>query len=390
MTESKLERAGVPIPRQPKRACPVWQGPESDGPQGGITFSLLSRFLVCRERFRLLVVEGLRGKEGFNHRLEYGNLWHVCEQAIAKGDDPTRGGRADRKMPLWLEDLGQYVVDLLVRYPLQREQVTHWYNVCKVQFPLCLKFWASREGSQPELMRPLLSEQLFSVPYTLPSGRTVYLRGKWDSVWLRGRGKNAGIWLQENKTKGDVREGQIVRQLRFDLQTMLYLVALNEYLSTNQRSSSEMWVRRPVRGVLYNVVRRPLSGGKGTIVRHKATKNKREETAEEFYSRLAAYISKEPETYFMRWDVGVSPEDVSKFRRQCLDPILEQLCDWWEAMEQCNFSPWSEGGIINHWRHPFGVWNPLDEGGSSDLDAYLDGQGEVGLERMTNLFPELG
>jgi hypothetical protein len=30
---------------------PLWSGPCDSGPQGGITFSLLSRFSSCRERF---------------------------------------------------------------------------------------------------------------------------------------------------------------------------------------------------------------------------------------------------------------------------------------------------------------------------------------------------
>ncbi len=36
---------------------PVWKGPEVDG----VTQSLLSRYLTCKERFRLLVIEGFCG-----------------------------------------------------------------------------------------------------------------------------------------------------------------------------------------------------------------------------------------------------------------------------------------------------------------------------------------
>src|SRR4051794_6290554 len=68
----------------PQRACgggggPLWKGPEEDG----ITFSLLSQFLVCRERFRVRVIEGLSAGGGFNHRIEYGSMWHTCEEALA-------------------------------------------------------------------------------------------------------------------------------------------------------------------------------------------------------------------------------------------------------------------------------------------------------------------
>src|SRR6185369_9120155 len=61
----------------------VWAGPMDAGPTGGITQSLLSMFLVCRERFRLRVIEGLHSFDRFNHRIEYGSMWHICEEVHA-------------------------------------------------------------------------------------------------------------------------------------------------------------------------------------------------------------------------------------------------------------------------------------------------------------------
>jgi len=144
------------------RTGPVWGGPEKDG----ITFSLLSRFLSCRERFRLLVVEGLRPIETFNHRIEYGQMWHVCEEALAN------------EMP-WGQLLTEYAQDLLKKYRLAQEQIDHWYNVCRVQFPIYADYWRSNSAGD---RTPLLAEQVFDIPYRLPSGRTVRLRGKWDPV----------------------------------------------------------------------------------------------------------------------------------------------------------------------------------------------------------------
>ena len=61
----------------------IWDGPEEDG----ITQSLLSRFLVCRERFRILVVDGLKPVDQFSSRIEYGQMWHLCEENLAAGND---------------------------------------------------------------------------------------------------------------------------------------------------------------------------------------------------------------------------------------------------------------------------------------------------------------
>jgi hypothetical protein len=223
-------------------------------------------------------------------------------------------------------------------------------------------------------------------------------------------GLNRSVILQENKTKGDVREAQLRRQLRMDLQTMLYLVALELFqVQPGQYRLGGEGIPRGVRigGVRYNVVRRPLSGGKGSIVRHKPMKSNPEgESKEDFFLRLRDIIAASPQDYFMRWDVGITPSDILKFRRECLDPILEQLCDWWEWVSGCyskglnvwdndvsmQCAPWSDSPSHSsaiHWRHPFGVYDALNEGGSSDLDEYLETGSTVGLERARTLFPEL-
>jgi hypothetical protein len=359
----KLKGKGVQMPKTPER--PVWGGPSSDG----ITFSLLSRFLVCRERFRALVVEGLRPVPDFNHKIEYGQMWHTCEEAVANELD-------------WRPALIQYVRELGKRYKTAGAQIDHWYNVCCVQFPLYLLY--IQNNPEVTSRKALLGEKCFSVPYTLPSGRVVVLRGKWDSVDVVGPKKDRGLWLQENKTKGDIKEVQIERQLKFDLQTMMYMVALEEYRSQMSAAGQLAWTY-PLKGVRYNVVRRPLSGGKGTIKQCKG------ESKQEFYERVGSYIKGNPKHYFMRWDVDLYPHDLEKFKHRCLNPILEQLCDWWQWAFQSHTEPidhwnWS---AVGHWQHPFGVYNVLDEGGSSDLDNYLESGTEIGLARTTNLYPEL-
>jgi hypothetical protein len=365
---------------------PLWAGPCDSGPQGGITFSLLSRFISCRERFRIAVMEGLRPVDAFNHRIAFGDAWHVCEEALAWRDPD---GVVDSGYRPWEAPLLYWGQQACKQYPTAAEQVDHWYNVIRVTFPLYVDYWAKH--SDMIARRPLLSEQSFSVPYRLPSNRIVRLRGKWDSVDLVGEGKGARVILQENKTKGDVREAQLRRQLRFDLQLGLYIVALTEGWYQGQPWSHSKPSAR-IGGVRYNVVRRPLSGGKGSIVRHKPTKSNPEgESKEAFFLRLRGIIAESPQNYFMRWDVGITPSDILKFRRECLDPILEQLCDWWEAMQDCDgdyFRPPTPHGHV-HWRHPYGVFNVLDEGGSSDLDEYLETGSTVGLERASTLFPEL-
>lgn len=362
-----------------KAAAPtkaVWAGPSGEGPNGGITFSLLSRFLVCRERFRLLVVEGLRPRDKFNPKLEFGNMWHAMEEALAEGK-PT------------LPALAKYANELVRRYQMDRDDIGHWTGMAAEFFPRYVEHWAKHPDVTARF--PLLQEEVFDVPYLLPSGRTVRLRGKWDSVDLIGEDAEAGVYLQENKTKSRLDGETITRQCTFDLQTMLYAVAYlkwagtlkpADWLDLREKAGVSTGVRLggAFRGTRYNVVRRPA---------HKTVAS-----AAKTYEELkeAGRLGE----WFGRWKIKVGPADIEKFRRTCLDPILENLSDWWEWINHPGFGQaaasgaWIKTATLGlHWRHPFGVYNVLDEGGHADLDAYLETGSTVGLERATDLFPEL-
>lgn len=387
MLPAKVRKAAASRAKSNGQQEPLWKGPEIDG----ITYSLLCRFLSCRERFRVTVIDGLRPTDSFNHRLEYGSMWHLCEESFASERRHFDGELSGVDTTLWSDNLEEYAQKLCQKYPIQQEQVEHWYNVCRTQFPVYVRYWSK----QPDVKdrTPLLQETAFSVPYKLPSGRIVRLRGKWDSVDLIGKGKQAGIYLQENKTKGDIDERSLRRQLGsgFDLQTMIYLVALegHQFPDGIGKGRPDRLNAAGIRitGIRYNVVRRPLSGGKGSIVRHKATKKEPEETKEAFYKRLSAIIEASPQEFFMRWKIEISAADVERFRRECLDPILDQLYNWWEWASNPTGAHFQFNPI--HWRHPYGVWNPMDQGFESELDEYLIAGNRTGLKRATTLFPEL-
>ena len=378
-TEGRLKRA---TRAKSKRLRPVWGGPEKDG----VTQSLLSKFLVCRERFRLLTVEGLREAPSFRVGIEYGNMWHLCEECHAAGEP-------------WETVLRRHAAGLAKEYRGQQDQVEKWYQVCRRQFPVYVEYWSRH----PDVMKRKLiaREHSFKVPYVLGSGRRVFLRGKWDSVDVvktkpAAKGK---IILQENKTTGDIDEQKIASRLTFDLQTGLYLVALTEAFGEQSSHLRDRLngAKASVAGVRYNVVRRPLSGGKGSIRPHKATKNKPAESADHFYGRLQAIMEEDPgpDYFFMRWDVEITQKDLQRFRTQCLDPTLEALCDWWEWVAADPDDPWRQecdtGKVGNgvHFRFPYGVWNPVSNGVMTEVDQYMANGSTSGLTEVKTLYPEL-
>lgn len=354
------------VPREYSNNNPLWKGPCAPGPLGGITQSMVARFLSCRERFRLKYVLGLEPMEKWNHRMGYGNMWHVCEEAHAKGTD-------------WVVSLNRHIGVMGYQFPMQREEINKWGNVCAVQFPEYVRYWAEHPDVQNR--KPLMQEQVFDVPYTLPSKRVVRLRGRFDSVDLI----DGAIWLQENKTKGDIDQTQIERKLKFDLQTMLYIVALETVAPLAGVKTA---------GVRYNVVRRPLSGGKGTIRPHsaKATKTKftPAETDEEFFERLRRdYIAAEPGYWFFRVRTEISARDVRKFKDTCLDSLLETICCWHDFVTEKKWHGDTRACPPMNYRTPFGGYNALDDDGATEYDAYLDTGSTAGLRVTNELFKEL-
>jgi hypothetical protein len=366
------------------RTHPLWDGPCSNTPNGGITQSLLSGYIVCKERFRINVVEGLGEEERFNKSMDYGSLWHICEEHFARGED-------------WEKPLVDACRGLCRKYMLQQEEIEKWMNVCRLQFPLYVDFWKKH----PDITKrtPLLQEKMFCIPYVLPSGRTAYLRGKMDSVDLVTDKKRSRIVLMENKSKGDLNEAMIQRNLLFDLQVMFYVVALEEYIKENGPLSKES-DGVPFNQVRYNCIRRPLSGGKGSIVQKKGSKNIPPETKQEFYNRLAEYIREDPAYFFMRWNVDLMISDVSKFKTEFMNPCLDNLLDdyeWWEwcFRKEENTFCYGEREVVfpnhrlRHYRTPFGIYNPLAENVSTPIDEYLLTGSTVGLVRRDTLFSEL-
>lgn len=324
----------------------LWKGPLEDG----VTQSLLCKFLVCRHRFYLKVVKGLKEEfQGFPDALEYGNLWHECEEAYAGGFS-------------WQMALKAYTKKLQGMYPTCPESIHKWYNVCKQQFPAYIDYW--KNNPQQKAKYPIFQEEAFAVEYELPSGRVVLLRGKFDEV----DEILDGVWLQENKTKGQIDQLGLTRTIGENLQSMFYQIALREGYETDV----------PVCGTLYNVVQRPLGMFYGV-------RKSKKETKEQFWIRLGKYIRDNPEKHFFRWTIPVFDYDLERFKKRTFHPVLESLYDWWEWIVEHPEDPW--GGP--HFMYPYGVYNSLSGGYRGDYFDYLTTGSDAGLYVTDTLFPEL-
>ena len=157
--------------------------------------------------------------------------------------------------------------------------------------------------------------------------------------------------------------------------------------------ASKILATMPLAGVRYSVIRRPFSSGKGNIKQKESKQLKSGfrdgESTEEFYARLQQYFKDEPHEWFARWNVPVASSDLESFKHRCLNPVLEQLCDWyqWMASDKTRQDPF---GCPFHWMQPFGLYSPLIDGsGTTDLDEYLLDGSTTGLHKVNTLFSEL-
>jgi len=359
----------------PEYLTPAWKGPLTDG----VTQSILGQYFVCPERFRITFVEGLKEQGGFNHAIEYGQMWHLCEECLKRSES-------------WKPQLKKFVTELCTEYPYQQEQIDKWFKICTLQFSIYETVW--KEDTSKSRV-PMFQEKEFKIDYPI-GGLEVVLRGKWDAVdyWKRD-----GVYLTENKSKGTIDEDSISLNLSFDLQVGTYLVALRKYMKTNQIKGVPNTAK--IKGVNYNVVRRPLSGGRGSIRQLKGSKNVPPETEKEYHDRLRKIIEDDKDYFFMRWDMGITDSDLDKFEEQCLNPILGNLCDdfvWWEyCIKNKGISPFDFSVRAKefpehqrrHYRTPYGIWNTISQKVTGDLDHYLATNNSTGLVRTTEMFPEL-
>lgn len=360
-----IQREAKPVPH--------WRGPRKDG----ITQSYLNSYIICKERLRLRLIEGLSVPQSFSMPIHYGEMFHQCEEA--HGEKRS-----------WEQALLKYSKELLSKYPSQQDQIMKAYNLCLIQYPIYLEYWRQHE---PRKIKHLHSELSFALPYRLPSGRWFTMRGKIDGVIQIGD----EIFLQENKTKSDIDRDKIIQRLKFDLQTMYYLHALKIFQSRG------IIPPLPVVGVYYNVIKRPLSGGKGTIRQHKGTKNKPGETEQEFYLRFRdEVLIPDCGSFFDRFEASLNEGDLNQFQQEFMNPVLENLYDdwqWWSYCKRFSHSPFDyllRGKVYpmhmdRHYRFPYGVYSGLVDGRATgtDLDYFIDTGNAIGLETNQPLFPEL-
>lgn len=335
----------------------------------GITYSLLSKFIGCRERTRLAYVEGWTS-ESFNIPLEFGNIFHLMKECKYSGMTQKKTEEIARKYVDAKIKKNKLSANELVELDcLAGLSIATFKEYCKYwnatpTFTKGTKSWVDKQIKFKNL------ERTFRNPYTLPDGRIVTLTGKIDGELIDPITNKYRVL--ETKTKGRISEYDIETALKNDTQTAFYMLA-------NKMSFNEM-----PSGVIYNVIRRTqLSPRKN-------------EPAEDYITRVGSDIRSRPDFYFMRWKIDVSEEDLNAFIKRSLDPLLCQLVDWWESIADKPFDPWTTPDVPTgtkknnlHFVRPHGIY----DGGTIDIanafsDIVVNGD-YTGYYQREDCFPEL-
>jgi hypothetical protein len=314
--------------------------------QDGVTYSFISEFMNCREQARLSFVEGFT-RDGIVEALDFGSLYHTGLEVVANGKSVKTAVSA-------IQAEEQKMIRDRKLKPREAAIVRELGCKVRIVFPLYQEYWRKKKGHEFR-GKPVSSEESFRLEHEIPwtfgqaTSRSVVIRGRFDAIFrLKGR-----LWLMENKTKSQIDEEGLTASLSQDLQTMLYSHAIK--LKYGEYPA----------GVLYNVIRRPqLKQGKGTF--------------EEYMNRIEKDVRENPDWYFKRWEVTFGKDDIKNWVERSLNPILTQICMWWDEIKSNPFDPWAIPGRVHHFQNPEGLYNRY---GKSQYFELLTRKSTYGLRR---------
>ena len=235
----------------------------------GITQSLLSTWKTCRRKYLFSINRWERIE---NDRFAYHSMMHyLLEVLYTKGNG--------KLLPI-IEELNEYklpgkITEIEPLKATAQVMMAHYITHYKKDFTE--KRFESVEGK-------------FSIKF----GDYILL-GKKDG---RFRDKQGGRWHIEHKNYSRVDENFLMQHLSFDLQNMFYALAdLIEF-------------KKPLKGVLYNIIRKP--------------ETRKERSTQELYQHLEKEVSKNPEHYYIRYEIPYSLNEIEEFKHS-LQIQLDEL-----------------------------------------------------------------
>lgn len=273
----------------------AWPGPI----EGGVTQSLISRFLECPYRFYLYAGLGLDDPEEFEVNLAWGTIFHYgLEQLIAY---PKTVNQLDEDE--WLDLFSKIKAFIAKEYPSAPSSFL--YSICSM-----LKLYDDSYKTEP-----YKTEQKFNVAYTTRRGLKCNLRGKVDGI------NQSKTILVEHKCKGKIDIQQTRLETPLDLQALLYC-----------------YVNGP-RRIIYDLIRIPEA-------QWKLPDRRMNEKVSAYIERLFKThtgddypIRQKKHLWIQQCDLSIDNEEIDNLLNFTLNPLIERLWRWYEHVSQPGFDP---------------------------------------------------
>jgi len=264
--------------------------------EDGLTYSSLTSWLECREQFSLKWIDGITPKK-VSIPLEFGSVVHYALENQFKGEP--------REVVHKITDHYRKYRQRTVKNSKEKDTLELILGLANVIFPHYCSYWREDDAKINWIGR----EEKFQVKHSIlfnDNPREIILRGMRDGLY---RVKDSfGIF--ETKTKSRIVDSQIVDQLHYDMQTMLY--CFTTYLSTGEFPNQ----------IKYNIIRRP------ELYRRKS------EDLRTYLRRTEEDIIARPDHYFMRYTVSLLQSEIESFVTETLNPILNLFCQWWDSVKK--------------------------------------------------------
>ncbi len=264
----------------------------------GITQSLLSLFLECRQKARYY----LDGWESpyYSQPLTDGTIGHGILE-FAYNDIIKRKFKVNPN----LKDIRKYsnqVEKLWYKeHPRPSQQGLECLEYSLALSEALLPIYFDYYKKDLKKIKWLSLEEKFKVPITLSDGRKTFVCGKKD-----GEFKSGGLWLFETKFKALINEGNLIDTLGYETQVFLYM--WSKYKQT----------KIVPEGVLYNIIRRT------------SLRLKKGESLQKFAKRVGKDAESRPDFYFIRIPIDIEKRDLMNFEEEVLG-LLKDFYDWIEG-----------------------------------------------------------
>lgn len=259
----------------------------------GITQGALNAFMQCPRKAHYSLKMGLESARGHSQALDYGILVHDIMDLLGSAlEKPTTRG----KDKAWVsgvinECVGDWFEDRTTGFESTQElqdldEVCTW--ACAV-LPQYFFYW---EETQPISWES--TEEEFAITEKV-DGEDVVLRGKIDGSFRCGN----SLWMAEHKTRSRVSPDAIAKSLPFDTQVCLYAWTLQQL------------AQEPVKGVLYNIIRRP------------SKRPHKDENMPDYMARLKEDVADRPDFYFMRFEMALIQDDIEQWVSEMKEVVRE-------------------------------------------------------------------